>query len=191
MSEAELRELLEKKFVGPLDGFINRFGKEFSAGVEINAKGKVDFVFAKSPEQEAAIEAVNDSANILCPCPVCEAAGLPHQIYITPVGYTCESHLREPEGDPKKAKKCKPKASLGRVMCAVEITPEQARKFFVEGDTGLIRGMKSKKGRSFDANLLLNPKGRWISEFKFAPREKAPGGPKKRPSKRTVSTAGS
>jgi hypothetical protein len=41
--------------------------------------------------------------------------------------------------------------------------------------------MKSKKGRTFDANLLLNLKGKWLTEFKFAPREKAPGGPKKRP----------
>jgi hypothetical protein len=40
--------------------------------------------------------------------------------------------------------------------------------------------MKSKKGRTFDANLLLNLKGKWLTEFKFAPREKAPGAPKKR-----------
>lgn len=190
MSEDELRELLTKKFAGPFDGFTNRFGKEFSAALEINAKGKVDFIFPKTPEQEAALDAVEDPANILCPCPVCAAAGLNHQIYNTPAGYTCESHLRKIEGDAKKAKKCKPKASLGRVMCGVEITPDQARKFFVEGDTGLIKGMKSKKGRPFDANLHLNLKGRWITEFKFAPREKKPPGEaKKRASKRTVSTA--
>lgn len=189
MSESELRELLAKKFAGPFEGFTNRFGKEFTAALQLNAKGKVDFVFPKTPEQEAAVDALQDPANILCPCPVCAEAGRQNHIYITPAGYTCESHLREPEGDAKKVEKCKPKASLARVMCEVEITPEQARKFFVEGDTGLIKGMKSKKGRPFDATLKLNLKGRWISEFKFAPREKDPNAPKKRASKRTVSTA--
>lgn len=172
MSEDELKELLAKKFLGPLTGFKNRFGKDFDAALEIDAKGKVAFVFPKSPEQEAALEAVNDASHILCPCPVCAAAGQTSNIYDTPAGYTCEVHLR---GDEKAAKKCKPKASLGKVMCGREITPEEARRFFAEGDSGLLKGMKSKKGRPFDANLILNLKGRWITEFKFAPREKAPG----------------
>jgi DNA topoisomerase-3 len=176
LSEEEVRELLAKKFVGPLDGFKSRFGKPFRAALEIDPKGKVAFVYEKSPEQEAALEAVHHPANILCPCPICATAGSNNNIYITPAGYTCESHLR-----PDEKKKCKPKASLNRVMCGVEITPDQARAFFVAGDTGLIKGMKSKKGRSFDANLLLNPKGKWISDFKFAPRPKAAGGARKRP----------
>jgi DNA topoisomerase-3 len=180
MSEAELHELLAKKFIGPLQGFKNRFGKDFEAALEIDAKGKVAFVFPKSPEQEAALDSVNDPANILCPCPVCAAAGQQSNIYDTPAGYTCEVHLRG-EATAAAAKKCKPKASLPRVMCGREIDRATALKFFTEGDTGLIKGMKSKKGRMFDANLLLNLKGKWLTEFKFAPREKAPGGPKKRP----------
>ena len=179
MSEAELHELIAKKFVGPLQGFKNRFGKDFEAGLEIDPKGKVAFVFPKSPEQEQALEAVNDPANILCPCPVCAAAGQNYNIYDTPAGYTCEVHLRG-DATAAAAKKCKPKANLGKVMCGKEIDRATALKFFTEGDTGLIKGMKSKKGRSFDANLLLNLKGKWLTEFKFAPREKAPGGPKKR-----------
>lgn len=179
MAEAELHELLAKKFLGPLHGFKNRFGKDFEAALEIDAKGKVAFVFPKSPEQEAALDAVNDPSLILCPCPVCAAAGQKYNIYDTPAGYTCEVHLRG-EATAAAAKKCKPKASLPKVLCGKDIDRATALKFFTEGDTGLIKGMKSKKGRSFDANLLLSLKGRWLTEFKFAPREKAPGGPKKR-----------
>ncbi|MFN0127787.1 MAG: DNA topoisomerase 3 [Verrucomicrobiales bacterium] len=180
MSEAELHELLGKKFLGPLQGFKNRFGKDFEAALEIDAKGKVAFVFPKSPEQEAALEAVHDPANILCPCPVCAAAGQTYHIYDTPAGYTCEAHLRG-EATAAAAKKCKPKASLPKVICGKEIDRVTALQFFTEGDTGLIKGMKSKKGRSFDANLLLKLKGKWLTEFKFAPREKPPGGPRKKP----------
>jgi len=179
MSEAELHELLAKKFLGPLQGFKNRFGKDFEAALEIDAKGKVAFVFPKSPEQEAALDSVHDPANILCPCPVCAAAGQRSNIYDTPAGYTCEVHLRG-EATAAAAKKCKPKASLGKVMCGKEIDRAMALKFFTEGDTGLVKGMKSKKGRSFDANLMLNLKGKWLTEFKFAPREKAPAGARKR-----------
>jgi DNA topoisomerase-3 len=179
MSEAELLELLEKKFLGPLHGFKNRFGKDFDAAVEIDTKGKVAFVFAKSPEQEAALESVQDPANRLCPCPVCAAAGQNSFIYDTPAGYTCEVHLRS-DATAAAVKKCKPKAHLGKVMCSHDIDRATALKFFTEGDSGMLKGMKSKKGRTFDANLLLNLKGKWLTEFKFAPREKAPGGPKKR-----------
>ncbi len=183
LSEAEIRQLLEKRFVGPLQGFKSRFGKDFAAGLELSEKGKVGFVYEKTPEQEAAQAATNDAANILCECPVCKAAGRSKNIYVTPAGYTCETHLNG------EAKACKPKASMPRVMCGREITREEALKFFTEGDTGLLRGMKSKKGRNFDANLLLNPKGRWISEFKFAPREKAPGAPKKKVAKKARAAA--
>ncbi len=183
MSEDELHELLAKKFIGPLQGFKNRFGKDFDAALELDAKGKVAFVFPKSPEQEQALEAVNDDTNVLCPCPVCAAAGQEFNIYDTAAGYTCEVHLRG-DATAAAAKKCKPKASLPKIMCGKEIDRETALKFFIEGDTGLIRGMKSKKGRSFDANLLLNPKGKWLTEFKFAPREKAPPGARKRAPKK-------
>ncbi len=165
LSDAELRELLSKKFVGPLDGFKNRFGKEFSAALEIAKDGKVAFVFTKTPEQEAAVESVKDTANILCPCPVCAVGKKTNNIYITPAGYTCETHLKE------GAKPCKPKANLGRELCKVEITPEQAKKFFAEGSTDLIEKFISKKGRPFKAKLVCMTKGTRLLKWEFPPRE--------------------
>jgi DNA topoisomerase-3 len=168
LSDGEVRELLAKKFVGPLDGFRSRFGKEFSAALEIKDTGKVDFVFAKSPEQEAAVEAANDAANILCPCPVCREQGRVKNIYATPAGYVCETHLRD------EAAACKPRASLPNELCKVPITREQARKFFTEGQTGLIEKFISKKGRPFSAQLVCNPRGKRLLEWKFPPRQAKP-----------------
>jgi DNA topoisomerase-3 len=172
LGESEIRELLARKFAGPFDGFRSRFGKEFSAALELKDTGKVAFIFPKSPEQEAAAAAVHHPENILCPCPVCAAAGRSKNIYDTPAGYICESHLRE-EKD-----KCKPKASLPRELCKVVIIPDVARRFFTEGETPLIEKFISKKGRPFSAQLLCNSKGKRILAWKFPPRERRPAAKK-------------
>jgi DNA topoisomerase-3 len=176
LTDAEIRELLAKKFVGPLDGFRSRFGKEFSAALEIRETGKVDFVFAKNPEQEAAVEAANDPGNIVCPCPVCREQGRVKNIYATPAGYICETHLRG------EKVVCKPRASLPIELCKVPISREQARKFFSEGQSDLIDKFISKKGRPFSAQLLCNTRGKRLLEWKFPPRQAKPKTPRKKTS---------
>ena len=49
-----------------------------------------------------------------------------------------------------------------------EMTADEARAFFTEGETELLGGFKSKKGRFFKAKLILKPNGR--HGFEFAPR---------------------
>jgi DNA topoisomerase-3 len=62
----------------------------------------------------------------------------------------------------------KPKALLPKLVCEREITPEEAKAYFMEGETELLSGFKSKKGRFFKAKLILKPNGR--HGFEFAPR---------------------
>jgi DNA topoisomerase III len=62
----------------------------------------------------------------------------------------------------------KPKALLPKLVCDREITPEEAKAYFMEGETELLGGFKSKKGRFFKAKLILKPNGR--HGFEFAPR---------------------
>lgn len=51
LTEAEAIELLTKKFVGPLTGFKSRFNRPFDAGLELDKKFKVAFVFDREEEE--------------------------------------------------------------------------------------------------------------------------------------------
>ena len=52
-------------------------------------------------------------------------------------------------------------------VCGKVLSKSQIDKFFKTGSTGLIKGLKSKAGKSFDAELVLNSEGTGTS-FKFA-----------------------
>ena len=160
ISVEEATELLTKKFVGPLTGFLSRFKKPFDAAIELvedkKAGLKSSFVFEKTGEEEAEAEAITEE-NKLCKCPVCEKG----EIYITPTSYVCSERAL---GDGCKGR-------LSKEMCKYEIPVEQARKFFEDGQTDLIDKFISKKGRPFKAHLVCNPKGRRILNWQFPPRE--------------------
>ena len=173
-SEKEAIELLTKKFVGPLTDFVSRFKKPFDAAVELKeddkGKLKANFIFEKTEAEETEEEVVKTGEHILCKCPVCDKG----QIHATPVSYVCDTRVL---GDGCKGR-------LSREMCKVEITPEQAKKFFEEGKTDLIETWMSKKGRPFKARLSCNPKGRRILNWEFPPREPK----KKAAAKKTTAT---
>ncbi len=161
-TEAEARELLTTKHVGPLTGFLSRFKQPFDAAVELVEDKKTglkpSFVFQKSPEEEAEAEAILPE-NKLCPCPVCKKG----DIYETPTSYVC--------GERVKGEKCK--GRLAKEMCKYRIPRDQALKFFTEGKTDLIEHFISKKGRPFKAHLTCNPTARRILNWEFPPREPA------------------
>ncbi len=165
LTEEEVKTLIEKRFLPPQDGFRSRLGKEFRAGLEIKpGTGKVTFVFEKG----AADEDMNwDEAPILCPCPVCAKAGRKADIYVLPEGYVCRTNIED---------KSKCNARLPRELCKKAISEEDARKFFVEGKTGLIANMISKKNRPFSAFLVRHLDGKRLLSWEFPPREAKPGG---------------
>jgi DNA topoisomerase-3 len=165
LTEEEVATLIRDRYVGPLEGFRNRFGQEFAAGLELTAENKVGFQFTKTEVQEKQAEALEDKSNALCPCPVCKLAGKDNMIYDTESAYICESAIR---GD---ADGCKPKGKLSKEMCQFPLSREQALKYFNEGKTDLIDKFVSKKGRPFSARLVCNTEGKMMLGWDFPERE--------------------
>jgi DNA topoisomerase-3 len=167
LSEDEIRTLIEKRFVGPLDGFRSKKGKEFSAALQVKDDMKIAFVFEGSDP-----DAINwDECPVICECPVCAKKGRAgEKIYETPDAYQCKVNAAE-------SSKCN--ARLPKKLCQKDITPENAREFFADGKTSLITGMISKRGRPFSTFLVCTPGEKRIMSWEFPPREAKPKAEKK------------
>ncbi|MBV6498855.1 MAG: DNA topoisomerase 3 [Prosthecobacter sp.] len=171
LGEGQVRELLEKKFLPPMEGFRSRLGKEFSAGLEIKDTGKVSFVFPSGSNDPDAPPPVDfDNAVPLCACPVCGKKKREGRIFETPTNYICDVAAKD-------SKACN--AKLPRQLCQKEISVANAIKFFTEGKTDLIEGMISKKGRPFSTYLLCKPGEKRLLGWEFPPREPRPKAPAK------------
>jgi DNA topoisomerase-3 len=184
LGEDLLRELLEKRFLPPMEGFRSRLGKEFTAGIEIKEDGKTGFVFPGGENDPDAPPPFDfDTATPITDCPVCPTKKRNGKIYNTPEHYICNVAAKD-------AKACN--ARLPKVLCQKEITEANAIKFFKDGKTDVIEGMISKKGRPFSAFLVCKPGEKRLLSWEFPPREakpKAPAAPKKgRFAKKTAAT---
>lgn len=175
LGEDLLRELLENKFLPPMEGFRSRLGKEFVAGIEIKEDGKTSFVFPGGENDPDAPPPFDfDTASPITNCPVCAQKKRNGKIYDTPENYICNIAAKD-------AKACN--ARLPKVLCKKEISVANALKFFNEGKTDVIEGMISKKGKPFSAFLLCKPGEKRLLGWEFPPREakpKAPAGEKKK-----------
>jgi DNA topoisomerase-3 len=171
LSGDQMRELLGKRFLAPMEGFRSRLGKEFAAGIEIKEDGKTSFVFAGGANDPDAPPPFDfGSATPICPCPVCTKKKKSGQIYETLERYIC--NIAD-----KDSKACN--ARLPRVLCKKEITTANAIKFFTEGKTDLIEGMISKRDRPFSTFLLCKAGEKRLLGWEFPPREAKPKGPPK------------
>jgi DNA topoisomerase-3 len=166
LSDDEIRTLIEKRFVGPLEGFRSKKGKEFNAALSIKDDMKVAFVFEGNDP-----DAINwDECPVITKCPVCALKKREGTIYETPDGYACKTAIVE-------SGKCN--ARLPKVLCKKDITPENAREFFENGKTSLIVNMISKRGRPFSAFLACKPGDKRLLSWEFPPREPKPKAAKK------------
>lgn len=173
-AEAETRELIEKRFLPPMEGFRSKKGNDFTAGIEIKDDGKTAFVFAGGESDPDAPPPFDfGSAAPIAACPVCALKKRDGKIYATPEKFICNIAAKDP-------KACN--ASLPRLLCQKEISEANAVKFFTEGKTGLIEGMISKRGRPFSAFLNCKTGAKRLLEWEFPPREPRP---KKVPVKRS------
>lgn len=151
MEEFEVRELVEKGVVGPLDGFISaKTRAAFAATLKLvkdekTEKWKAEYDFGDKVDLGSVESFWTDPAT---GAELCEVGS----------NYV----LREREnGEWKQAFR------VPRLMCKKEVTREQAVQLIEKGKTDLIQGFISKKGRPFDAFLLRNEdKIRW----EFPPR---------------------
>ncbi|MEX2044234.1 MAG: DNA topoisomerase 3, partial [Opitutus sp.] len=151
MEESEIRELVEKGHVGPLDGFISaKTRARFSALLRLNkdpvtGKYKAGYDFGDKVDLGTVEPYWSDPKT---GAELCEVGS---------------SHIvRERDGDGWKQT-----FRIGRLMCQKPITREMAIQLVGEGKTALIQGFISKKGRPFDA--FLKREGAKFS-WEFPPR---------------------
>jgi DNA topoisomerase-3 len=153
LEEHEVKELVTKGEIGPLDGFVSpRTGNRFPSKLVLaddpkhEGKRRVDLDFGNKFELADLTPFWTDPAT---GAELCEA----------PTSYV----LREKNGEAFEQK-----FSVGRLMCQKPITREIAIQLVSQPKTDLIVGFISKKGRPFDAFLTrVGPKFSW----EFPPRK--------------------
>jgi DNA topoisomerase-3 len=162
----EVEELLEKRTIGPLQGFRSKMGRPFAAILNIvedteNNNLKMEFDFGQSNAEDEDAEAPDFSGQSpLGKCPRCGGG-----VYEHGMNYVCENTV--------VAKTCTFKS--GKVILQQEISPEQVKKLLDTGKTDLLTGFVSMRTRRpFKAFLAWDAKADKVG-FEFAPREaKAP-----------------
>ncbi len=154
MEIAELRELLEKGKVGPIDNFRSKSGKPYSANLTLDPEThRVKFDFGNG-------EGENGSVDFSTMTPVAKCPRTGGDVYETPAAYI----VRVMEGD----KETTP-IRVSRKILDREIPLDQMIKLLSDGKTDLLDKFWSKRTkRPFDAYLTLQPSGQ--TKFEFPPR---------------------
>ncbi len=155
----EVEELLQKRELGPLSGFISKMGRPFAALLRITDEYKLEFDFGqKDDESDAAVDFSGQTP--LGKCPKCG-----HGVFEHGMNYLCEKSV-----GPEKS--CTFRS--GKVILQQEIAPEQMRKLLTEGKTDLLTGfVSSRTNRKFKAFLVTQKDGK--IGFEFEPRPEKPG----------------
>ncbi|MDE3084690.1 MAG: topoisomerase C-terminal repeat-containing protein, partial [Verrucomicrobiota bacterium] len=158
MEEAEVRELVEKGQIGPLDGFRSKAGKPFSAMLKL-AENKVAFQFDGQRDASGAFKIDFTGLQPIGPAP--EKFGAGAQIYETPQSYVVR--VQETGED-------KISVRLSRKILGRDIPREQFMKLLETGKTDLLDKFWSQRTRRpFSAYLVLKPDGK--TGFEFEPRK--------------------
>ena len=156
LTAEEATDLLTKKFVGPLTGFKSKFNKPFDAGLELDAKFKVNFVFDngdKDAAPELTEEQLIGGVNL--------TDGRTMNLYQSDKAYHIPDLItkKEPNG-----------IRIGKSILHHEISVEQVTQLVSTGKTNVIKGFVSNRTkRKFDAHLTFDPKDGKIG-FDFPPR---------------------
>lgn len=157
MEMEELRELLEKGRIGPLDNFRSKSGKHYSANLYLDPETrKVKFDFGNG-EADGSNGNSLDFSN-MTPVAKCPRTG--GDVFETPAAYV----VRVKDGD-----KDTTPIRVSRKILDREIPREQMMKLLEEGKTDLLDKFWSKRTkRPFDAYLVLQQSGK--TKFEFPPR---------------------
>ncbi|WP_254905218.1 topoisomerase C-terminal repeat-containing protein, partial [Clostridium tyrobutyricum] len=125
ITESIAKKLIKDKKTNVINGFKGKSGKSFNAVLVIK-DGKITFDF--SPEN-----------NSIGKCPVCGKG----EIVSNKSGYGCN---RWKEG-------CK--FFIGKQIAGKNITESIVKKLIKGKETNIMKGFKSKKGKEFEAKLIL------------------------------------
>jgi DNA topoisomerase-3 len=161
MEEPEVKQLVETRQVGPLDGFIsNKTRNRFSAVLKLAEveETKKD----KETKKDVTVKKwktefdFGDKVDISTLTPLWTDPKTGAEICESGSSYIVRE--KKPDGAWEQTFR------VGRIMCQKAIPPEQAIKLIGEGKTDLIQGFISKKGRPFDA-FLKREGGKFSWEF--------------------------
>ncbi|MGB6243075.1 MAG: DNA topoisomerase III [Castellaniella sp.] len=147
----EVEELLDKRTLGPLTGFISKMGRPFAAVLRITDEFKLEFDFGQKDDEDA--EPVDFSGHTpLGACPKCSG-----KVYEHGMNYVCEHSV-----GPNKS--CTFRS--GKVILQQEIPAEQMTQLLAEGKTKLFDGfVSSRTNRKFKAYLVRQADGKIGFEF--------------------------
>ena len=155
---AEVEELLEKKTIGPMQGFRSKMGRPFAAILRIvrdeDIKNmKLEFDFGQNDEGGEDGEGVDFTGQTpLGPCPKCTGG-----VYEMGLAYVCEHSMAKPKACDFRS---------GRIILQQEILPEQMVKLLNDGKTDLMPGFVSQRTRRpFKAFLVKGKDGKISFEF--------------------------
>ena len=156
LEQNEVHSLLKDKRIGPLDDFVAKTGRKFSAMLKLEDDFKVTFVFDKPDQEESNEKELLNDAPEVANCPVCNTV-----IKQTELSYICVNNKRVSEGS------CN--FRITRKLLDKEIPLDEFQKLVTERKTSLIKGFVSRRTkRPFDANLILKDNG--SIGFEFPPR---------------------
>ena len=155
---AEVEELLEKREIGPLQGFRSKMGRPFAAILKIvrdeeNNNYKLEFDFGQNQADDEDGEGVDFSTQTpLGACPKCGSG-----VYEMGLAYVCEKSVAKPKACDFRS---------GRIILQQEIVPEQMAKLLNNGKTDLLPGFISQRTRRpFKAYLVKDKNGKVSFEF--------------------------
>jgi DNA topoisomerase-3 len=160
MEESEVRDLLAKGQIGPLDGFRSKAGRPFSAVLRYNKEEKkAEFLFDGQRDATGAIKIDFTGLPPVADAPAARF-GPGAQVYETPQSYIVR---RVENGEDKILARC------SRRILSRDIPREQFMKMLETGKTDLLDKFWSMRTRRpFNAFLALKEDG--STGFEFAPR---------------------
>ena len=151
----EMDELLQKRVIGPLQGFRSKMGRAFAAIIKLKEDHTPEFDFGQSDAE--ANEPVDFSGQTsLGACPKCAARVFEHGMM-----YVCEKAVGA-------EKSCDFRS--GKVILQQAIPPEEMQKLLETGKTSLLRGFVSNKTRRKFSAFLIRDAATGKVSFEFEPR---------------------
>lgn len=171
----EVEELLQKRELGPLSGFISKMGRPFAALLRITDEYKLEFDFGqKDDDSDTPVDFSGQTP--LGACPKCGQG-----VYEHGMNYICEKAV-----GPEKS--CTFRS--GKVILQQEISPEQMRKLLTEGKTDLLTDFVSARtNRKFKAFLVTQKDGKIGFEFEPRPEKAGKKTAAKKATKKTAKKA--
>ena len=160
----EMEELLDKRVVGPLQGFRSKMGRAFAAMIKLNAEHQPEFDFGQGSGDGDDGEPVDFSGQeALGACPKCASKVFEHGM-----AYVCEKSVGS-------ARTCDFRS--GKVILQQPVDRGQMSKLLETGRTDLLKEFVSARTRrKFSAFLVRGADGKVGFEFeKREPKAKAAG----------------